>query len=415
MDTGIAKKCSSSGHMTNNKMHLQYMGTCRFQDKLWFLNGGFNGLFSLDLKDFLLEFKQRIPFLENHFQWGYFGNVSCTYKNKLFFFPSNCKDILIYDVEKNLIQYVSIVPEDGAENYMTMGIVQNNEQVWMFPAKLSQGIFVLNLETLKLSKDTELSKAFNEDECINYGNIIGLNGNEAVILEGESTLKKVDVRQGKVIVLKRFENDMCSFGIRYDRKYFWLLSKSSTDLYMWNPTDDSFEKFQLLEKNWITDSGVPYANIIFINDQILILPCRLKYLLKIDRESHTIVKAVDYPKDFRFLNNLYGMRKWTAFAAYDVIDDNRILIHPVIGNMILIYNIEKGSLEGKELTITSQQVSYLSDIIVKRFFQSQMRISYEQNDLGLEVLGCVIEQANQDEDIEKMERVGQKIHDAILI
>lgn len=400
--------------MKNNEVHLQYMGTCRFHDKLWFLNGGFNGLFSLDLKDFSLEFKQKIPFLENQIQWGYFGNVSCTYKYRLFFFPASCKDILIYDIEKDIIQQITIVPEDGAKGYMTMGIVQDCENVWMFPAKLSQGIFVLNLDTLKLSKDTVLSEAFSEKEYINYGNVIGLNESEAAILIGESALKKVDVRGGKLVAYKYFESEMCSFGIRYDGKCFWLLSKSSTDLYRWNPTDDSFEKFELLEKNWITDSGVPYADIIFVDDQILILPCRLKHIMKIDRETHTIVKAVDYPNGFRFMNNLFGSQGWSAFAAYDEIGDDKILLHPVIGNMLLLYDSGKKSLEGKELTITSHDVPYLSDIIVKRFLEDQKVINYELDDWGLEVLVCVTKRVEQYGDVEEAERIGQKIHDAII-
>ena len=45
------------------KMHLQCLGTCCSGDKLWFPNMTFNGLFSINLKNFELEYHGQIPFL----------------------------------------------------------------------------------------------------------------------------------------------------------------------------------------------------------------------------------------------------------------------------------------------------------------------------------------------------------------
>lgn len=396
--------------MKDSRVYLRYCGSCRFQDKLWFPNGGFNGLFCIDLKDLEVEFKQRIPFLEPGIQWAFSENVNCMYDDKIFFFPLNCCQIMVYDVQSNSVEEIPIKAADGSDIYQTEGIIQVAEKVLVFPIKKAQGIFILDLKERKLKRNKELEDMLNEVEFIyNYGNIIRKNETEMVILSGKHTVIGIDIQNRKKTFIKQFE-EFDIWGIRYDGSNFWLLLYESTDVYRWNPFDDRLFQYHLSEEVWINGKGKPYANMIFLDNQILLLPCSLKYIMRIDQETHTISKAVEYPAGFQFFD---GLMTVSAFAAFDIIGPHKVLIHPVRGNMLLLYDVEKNSIEGKELTVTSGQVPYLQEII-KQEFQQGNDIVCEKDNFGVELLDLAIVQNRKNKSNEETGQIGRSIYNTLM-
>ena len=72
------------------------------------------------------------------------------YENKLFFFPNNCKEIMIYDVITDKFQKVTIFPLDNDDVYITAGVIQWGKSVLIFPYKLEQGIFILDFNNISV-------------------------------------------------------------------------------------------------------------------------------------------------------------------------------------------------------------------------------------------------------------------------
>lgn len=396
--------------MKNSRIHLQYRGACQIQDKIWFSNGGFNGLFSVNLNDFTIEYKQRIPFLEKEIQWAYNGNVHCIYDNKIFFFPYNCRHIMVCNTRSDGIQEISVAMVDGSDTYCTAGIIQWGEKVWIFPVKVSQGIFVLNLITLQIKRDLELENVLNAVEFIyGYENVIRLNETEIAILSGKHTIIGLDIQNKKRTFCKQFD-ELDIWGIRYSGSSFWLLLHESTDVYQWKQSDDRLIKYQLLEEIWINGKGTPYVNMIFVDDQIILLPCSLKYIMRIDEETCTISKAVEYPKGFHFFD---GIMHISAFAAFDVVGQHKVMIHPVRGNMLLLYDVEKNTIEGKELTVTKEQVPYLEEVIEQKFRQKN-GIVMETDNFGVELLDLAIAQDRENRKHVETGQIGQNIYNTLI-
>lgn len=398
--------------MKTSKMYLNYMASCRFGDKIWFVNGCFNGLFSLDVIHLSLEFKHKIPFLPADSQLAY-GNIQCSYGNKIFFFPNFCKQIMIYDVVMDDIQAMSLEPEDGTETYMTMGIVQWNERLWIFPSRLEQGIFIMDLNTLQLELDDDLCRMLASENYNIYSqnNLIQVNDTEIAILLSGNSIAWIDIQTKQLRKKKHFKESVNFWGIKYYKGNYWLLPSDSTDIYEWNQAEDKLIKYQLQEEEWISDRGLPYSNIIFVEDQVILLPFNLKYIMKIDRETYKISKAIDYPKGFRFLNH---MSAWTAFAAYDLIGQSRFVLHPSQGNMLLIYDIEKNTLEGRKLTVDCAEVSYLNEIFKERFRRND-GIIYENDALGVEKLDFAVDVNHFKIETAATKGIGQKIYNAVIM
>lgn len=396
--------------MKNHKEYLSYVGGILFRDRIYFSNGGFNGLFSLNIHDLSIQFIGRIPFLDKGIQKAYGGHVHCCYGSKILLFPANCNQILIYDTDKNDMLGIPINSVDGSNVYTTAGIAHNGEQVYIFPTKLSQGVFVLDLKTLKIERNLHIEGLLDGTEYIyNIDNVIRINEAEIAILSGKTQIIGINIREKKRTFCKQFTEDYDIWGIRYDGNNFWILSFTSTDVYEWNRTTDSLTKYQLEEEEWFSSKTVPYVNVIFMDNRVILLPLGLKYIMHIDKTKHTISKAIDYPAGFRLLG---GLGDWTAFGTYHVIEQYKVLIHPARGNMLLLYDTVNNHIEGKELTVNSDVVIYLKEIIEQRFCHNNA--VNEMDNFGVELLDLAIAKNRKYEKTVNIGLVGERIYHTLV-
>lgn len=402
--------------MKKCKVHLQYLGTYKFQNKLWFSNGGFNGLFSIDLSDYSLEFRQLIPYLDKKIQWPYYGNIHCTYGSKLFLFPFNCNQIMIYDFQCNDVQGLPITPMNNSNIYMTAGIFQKNSRVWIFPGDMSAGVLILDLENLYLEQDIQLAAVLKDvGHIYNYENVIQVSEEEVAILSGMDTIVQVNILKKRVVYSKCFGEDIHIWSIKYDGRSFWLLPYESTDVYEWRSEIDELVKYKLLEQDteWIDIPGPPYINMVFFDNKVILLPSRLKSLMGIDKETNVIKKVVDYPEGFKFLKNQFSIERYPAFGAFDIID-KKLILHPLLGNMMLIYNVEENHLEGIEFIVTQEEIPYLNEIILGQTYQ-ETGLYIEKDDFGgIEMLWLMANNKNSEyRNNRKRYDIGEEIHHII--
>lgn len=201
------------------------------------------------------------------------------------------------------------------------------------------------------------------------------------------------------------------WGIRYDGSDLWLLPYESMNVYKWYLQEDRLIKYESKETEWITSSGPPYINMAFLDNQIILLPSRLKYIMRIDMETNTIQKAFDYPEGFRFLKNKFGLEEYPAFGAFDILD-RKLIMHPLLGNMLLIFDIEKNYVEGLELIVSDEEVPYLSEIMQEGYQLNG--IYYEAEEAGgLKALISLTSRDCKKENRESAGYAGKEIYDKI--
>lgn len=354
--------------MKSHMIHLQYSGTCCINNRIWFSNLGFNGLFSIDIEDMSVKYEHKIPFLGEAARAAY-AHAVLRYDSKLLFFPNNCRQVFVYDVDNSSSHEIPMNLETSMEVCTTVKIVQIHDIVWIFLQISRHGVYTFNLSTLQMEHDAELSKLV---ESISDGTRVQISKrNEAevaVFRPGDNRITVIDIEKKKEINHKFFEGNIKIQSIFYDKDSCWILQSDSTDIYEWNQIEDKLIQYCLTDAEWIgSERWRPYSNMIFFKDHIIVLPGNLKYIMKIDKATQTIKKAIDYPKGFDFLMN-NGFGGWPAFSMFDVID-NKIWIHPILGNMLLIYDVENNYIEGTEITVTIEQIPYWQEIIEDKFRQ----------------------------------------------
>lgn len=392
--------------MRNKKVHLQYIVSCRFQDKIYFLNQGFNGLFALNLDNFSVEYKKRIPCLTDGQARELYGRASCSYGNKIYFFFMNNEKILIYDVKTDDIQWFSLLGKRHLDNFVIVGIIKWKEFVWVFPMDLTQGILVFNLETLEVKEDLGLHEIANNLGFVN--GIVQLDETEVAVWTKNNRVISIDIDKKQRMSWRCFKENLNVCKMIYDGTKFWILQTDSTDIYEWNPIEDQMIKYRLSDEEWITEVSVPYSNIVFWDRHIIVLPGRLKNILKIDKEAKVISKMVEYPKNFRFLKNYGGIAGWSAFWIFDTID-NKILLHPAIGNMLLVYDMENNYFEGKELYVTNETFPFYQEVIRQEIPSNGRFLEVEETET-IEVLKALIDRDTKNSIGECTNKIGKEIY-----
>ena len=96
-----------------------------------------------------------------------------------------------------------------------------------------------------------------------------------------------------------------------------------------------------------------------------------------------------------------------------MIGQHKVLIHPARGNMLLIYDIVKNHIEGKELAVNNDMVPYLKEIIEQRFCQSGSVVN-EMDNFGVRLLDLAINQKQKNKNSVKTEPVGEKIYRTLV-
>lgn len=299
---------------------------------------------------------------------------------------------------------------------MTAGIFQKNSRVWIFPGDMSAGVLILDLENLYLEQDIQLAAVLKDvGHIYNYENVIQVSEEEVAILSGMDTIVQVNILKKRVVYSKCFGEDIHIWSIKYDGRSFWLLPYESTDVYEWRSEIDELVKYKLLEQDteWIDIPGPPYINMVFFDNKVILLPSRLKSLMGIDKETNVIKKVVDYPEGFKFLKNQFGIERYPAFGAFDIID-KKLILHPLLGNMMLIYNVEENHLEGIEFIVTQEEIPYLNEIILGQTYQ-ETGLYIEKDDFGgIEMLWLMANNKNSEyRNNRKRYDIGEEIHHII--
>ncbi len=390
--------------MKDFKVPLQYGKTCEIDNKLYFFNMLFNGLFSINLENYSVQCVFQIPFLDD-LSFAPYVHL-CSYNKKILLFPNSGESILIYDTENNIYQQLFITIKDVPYNYTTAGVVQLGDKVWVFPHNLNQGILILDLLSFQLQRDFEFEKIFKDYEEILW--LGKLYRDKTTFLLKNNTIIEVDITKKIILLKKDFDKKINIYTTRCDGIDYWILQKASTNVYKWSKLEDKLEEYQLSKAEWITNEGIPYSNIIFVRDMVILLNNRLKYMMQIDKKHNLIKEMKIYPENFRFLLIPF-LERWEAFSAFDLID-NKIIIHPVIGNMLLIYDIEKNCMEGKELCVTTKQFPFLKKLVYQ-VFSGKDNIYFEKDSFG--ALNKYIFISDDNEKININNYLGVKIYNSL--
>lgn len=348
------------------QMPLKCATCCKVEDRIYFMSSIFNGLFYLDIKDLSVHFVHR-------FSCGRasaLGLSSCSmfYGDSVYFFPNHANVIMRYDISK---QKEQIIPIQGYSRdfFLTIAVVKREHLVYMFPYFLKEGVYRFDLLDQKAEKDEELSLLFHADSYC--GNVELIQDNIILLgMDKSNQLMEIDLDAKKITYSKILGREIQIYSTYSDGNECWILSTNVTDIYKWNRKDDALEVYKNEQAIWEESEQLPYSNMVFLEDEILVLNAHLKNILRINKEKKTIEDPIVFPKGFRLDQD--NFLAWPVCCQYTVLED-MILLYPGRGNQLLIYDKRTKQLSGKEWTVSGKEVPYIREALLEILMRNKGR------------------------------------------
>lgn len=293
-------------------------------------------------------------------------------KDAVYFLPHYTNVIMKYHFVKQKEQIIKI-PDFDDKNFETLGFVRYSDKVYIFPAELDKGVYIFDMKIQKVDKDRKLSLLFSKFSNVD---IFLVQERYVLINNGDNKIIEVDIEEGKINRIDELKKDIQIFDLIFDGEHYWILQKKSTDIYEWDRENGLFQKYTNEYAVWETQKyeiSPPYSNLIFLEKEVLVLNHCMKNILRINREKKVIESPVPFPENFQLDRQEFA--GWPICNSYLVLDD-RVLLYPCRGNMLLIYNKATKKLTGREMTVSNQEVPYLFEIVFWGFLND--RIHYEK-------------------------------------
>jgi hypothetical protein len=236
----------------------------------------------------------------------------------------------------------------------------------MIPTELKYGIYVFDLRNHEVYKDDTLSDLFETDficaramECDDNCALLFFRNTNQVI--------KLNLITKHIEYIKSFDKNIKTYYVCYGNSSYWILPMNSTNIYEWEMEKDIVSVHENKCFTDVISEGPLYSNLVFLENETLVLSCRLKKIMRIDRVTGEIDNPLDYPEGFKLVNDKFEW--WPVFSQY-IISGNKVLLFPCRGNMLLVYDIETGTMYGKEMVVTKNEVPYLnremSEIVISK-------------------------------------------------
>jgi hypothetical protein len=338
---------------------LNFRSFVRKGNEICFANMEFNGLFimSLDTGEIahIHTFSKAKP---NEFfcvgqYWAY-------YQDKLIFFLNNdySHNLYCYDLKTGEEEAYDFPQADGSLMVYYYIFVWRNKGL-VFPSDMSMGCYVIDLDTMRITRDENMSALMADckwgmrviKQSENSFSFVNGSGNELIV---------VDVEEKEKTVIK-LPVQNCGMALASGQTV-WMTVADSADVYEWNREQNILRKYILKDTDLWDGSSVPYANLIYIEEQdcLILLGQAVGHVLKTDRRTLTIDIAFDFPGEFRFVNN--KLQQYASFGEVERIGDE-LWFYPVRGNELLIYNIREHSVRGIRCSVPMENISQAQEIL----------------------------------------------------
>lgn len=311
-------------------------------EDLWISNVTFNGLFRIDLNNYISEFIIRFEGEINskglHKQIISFGDT-------LIFIPELAQNVAFFNKIKGTMEYVSIEMSNSKKGETkAAGAKIYNNQLWIFPQYISQDIIIVDLFTKSVRQNSKL-KEFILNGKMDYSELLfGL----PVFMQDEVWIPLKNTNF--IIQFKMLEEKVQQYSLSYkklkinglscdDDGEFIITFLNTTDILKWNPRDVK-EELIPIDVEW-NGKSAPFSCVLRVyGNQYLILPAHTENILLLEGRCIT---QLPYPSGFHWIDDFKV--NWTRYGVSKRKRDE-IYILPAVGNMMLVYNIASREMKG---------------------------------------------------------------------
>ncbi len=312
-------------------------------NEIWFSDMTFNGLFKMSLTGRECEFVGKLK--EEHGVRRLHRQI-ISYGEWLILIPEKAGKVAFVHKQTHETEYVSIVlPENNKDGVQASGGFIFGDRLFIFPRFLKQAVAEIDLRSRKVNDNYALRKTI--------GTLKDLEVNEPFF--GQAVMQEdmvwLPVRDTAKIACYRLADGEVETYCLEDKKYriwsidaagnrFWFTSAETSEIVEWSPSA-GVQNAYTIDIQWERGKN-PFSKIVSLSEtECIILPA---YAEEIVYKAGDTFRKLEYPQGFRRLEDF---RKTLPLFGGCRREGDKLLLFPMAGNMLLTYDIQTGSLEGK--------------------------------------------------------------------
>lgn len=322
---------------------------------LWMSNVFFNGLFRMALES------QEISLV------GSFDGVKLSATGlhrgahingkEIVFTPFYDQAIRIYHSDCNAFETIIIPDKYKMPFSKSVGI---GGHVYF----LSKNGFVLDYDSKHhILKEDELSLAYEH-----FLKRVGTDVTNSMDTKGFLLLQRGGGLLCRLDLVKHQTETICMNGEPenletgfYDGSLYWFFLNDSQDIISWNRETEKFICYKCEKEEWRKNRTkvVPYAGMLFTENNILISNFNGMFLRRIDKKRQSVETIVKHLKEFR----ITVPESWGAVYCDMHVVGQDVYFMPCTGNLLLKYNDVTQNMKTIEMAVHREKVPYADEVL----------------------------------------------------
>lgn len=326
---------------------LTFEDMLKEDNEIWLSNITFNGLFKIQLYGHRVEFVGRF---EEEVGSRRLHRYIIRHQKWLIFIPDKAGKIAFFDKQTYKLEYVDIVlPENSNGKEQISGAYIYRNRLFVFSSFLKQAIIEIDLKSREVSYNNALRKKVGTSKDLNvnepfFGQAVMQEGMVWLPINNTAKIAGYRLEDGKVEIYRLKDEKYGIWSIDAAGDRFWLTSAETSEIREWSPSTGELDKYTI-DIQWEKGKN-PFAKVISISEaECLILPA---YAEDIIHKTGNAFKKLEYPDGF---GRLRDFRKNLPLFGECRREGDKLFLCPMAGNMLLIYDIRKGTMEGKMCTV----------------------------------------------------------------
>lgn len=345
--------------LERNSLNLHFRSYVRIENKVYFSESFFNGLFELDLSNYSAKFI--CHFSEEYKTRMLLHGTASQYEDKLFFFPVCSRHIHCYELRTQKESVVVIPIAEGKEFLVTKTIKRGN-RVWLFSSDPSIDIYVFDMEDQSVINAEILNGLLSKYKPL--AGILNIPEEQKVFCycKSDPMILEIDLEELQIREYRVKTDNYNMYLLGGSSENFYLQDVITGDLYSWNRNSLGVRKLQVQDKEQVMEKGILFGGCCVVDENCYMIPWKNKFVLKSD--ERILKKAFDYPDS---LQRCDLGRTDTDYVpgminAWDMIG-KKILFYPYGTNQLIIYDTVTEEVDVRRITTDVHKVFPCSGIV----------------------------------------------------
>lgn len=338
-------------------------GGINIENEYWFVNISFNGLFAYHYETGKIRWIHKFKHVKVNEKYSY-GFKILKQGDTLFFFPISAEDVIVYNIRTN---EETVIKLDGLGNikngYLLTEVLQKRkEKVVLFPMDFNNGIYQVDLLTLKAELCTQWNCYVKDNNLLAAEGTI-IDETKDFIWMGFRRTNLILKMDKDLNILSEYRvpvQDLKIHFLKYIKDRIWIIQMYSTDICCWNPETNEIRKYSYFDKNTMEGRKEPFEKIAECGSDILLINGLVPYNMRIQSQKDVIDDIIEYPKGCIPIEySVYDMEKYQELYYF----------FPRRCKQLLIYDPNNHKFEGKSFEIEEKDIPYYNELVEAEFME----------------------------------------------